>query len=338
MYHARFKGNHYACGYRWGDLLYRKGKQIAENDTFVITEERRTFANQCIPIYEQYAPELLEEIRGIADGQRIPVSDLLTFLLSMYCFRLDHHCTCFALHHNDTLLLGRNSDFLCELEHLYMNCYYQMDHTYAFNANTTAFVEMEDGVNAYGLAVGMTFVYPNASKPGFHAGMLVRYLLEHCKTTQAALDFLTKVPIASAQTLVIADAGGNIAAVECNCDHVCVIKASDTKPYVVTSNVFHCEALKSYRLLPGMDDWRAKERYQVADQTLKVQKQAYSVSLAKDLLSGKYGFMCQYDRKTGADTVWSVIYDIKNKQIYRAEGNPARKKYREDKRMIWMYP
>ena len=35
--------------------------------------------------------------------------------------------------------------------------------------------------------------------------------------------------------------------------------------------------------------------------------------------------MCQYDRKTEVDTVWSVIYDIKNSEIHRVEGNPKRK-------------
>lgn len=51
-----------------------------------------------------------------------------------------------------------------------------------------------------------------------------------------------------------------------------------------------------------------------------------------NLLGGKYGFMCQYDRKTNADTVWSVVYDLKNKQIWRVEGNPGRKKFKEDTR------
>jgi hypothetical protein len=43
--------------------------------------------------------------------------------------------------------------------------------------------------------------------------------------------------------------------------------------------------------------------------------------------------MCQYDRKANADTVWSVIYDLKRRQIRRAEGNPSRKAFREDTRM-----
>lgn len=54
-------------------------------------------------------------------------------------------------------------------------------------------------------------------------------------------------------------------------------------------------------------------------------------------MSGKHGFMCQYDRKKGADTVWSVVYDLKNKKIYRVEGNPSRKKYKEDKRFKFLY-
>ena len=61
-------------------------------------------------------------------------------------------------------------------------------------------------------------------------------------------------------------------------------------------------------------------------------KDNYSFDLVKDILSGKYGFMCQYDRKTDADTVWSVIYDIGNNAIYRVEGNPKRKEFKRDMR------
>lgn len=59
------------------------------------------------------------------------------------------------------------------------------------------------------------------------------------------------------------------------------------------------------------------------------------ISIAKELLSGKKGFICQYDRDTGKDTVWSVIYDLKHHKIYRAEGNPARCVYQEDQRVVF---
>ena len=90
--------------------------------------------------------------------------------------------------------------------------------------------------------------------------------------------------------------------------------------------------MKEYRN-PKIDDWKADDRYKIAYNSLKENRNNFSLKLAQNILSGKYGFICQYDRKTGADTVWSVLYDIKNKKIYRVEGNPSRKKYREDNRL-----
>jgi len=83
----------------------------------------------------------------------------------------------------------------------------------------------------------------------------------------------------------------------------------------------------------NVDNWMAEERYQVAYYTLKENQNRLSISLTADILSGKYGFMCQYNRKTNADTIWSVLYDTRNKKICRVEGNLSRKKYREDTRL-----
>lgn len=60
---------------------------------------------------------------------------------------------------------------------------------------------------------------------------------------------------------------------------------------------------------PSTDDWKSNERYQVAYSALQQNKNLLSLNLAKNILSGKYGFMCQYDRKKDADTV--LIQEIK---------------------------
>ena len=87
--------------------------------------------------------------------------------------------------------------------------------------------------------------------------------------------------------------------------------------------------MKPYRN-PDTDDWRSDERYYTVYNALKTYKDEYSIPFAQSVLAG---FICQYDRKKNADTVWSVIYDLKNKQIWRVEGNPSRKKFKEDMRM-----
>lgn len=334
MYHGRFKKSHYEAGYQWGDRLYRHNTRLNHVPTFTITPERSSFALRCLPLYEKYYPEILAEIRGIAEGQRMSYEELAVFLLSMYCFELQPHCTCFAFQNEEHIILGRNSDFLVSLEKLYMNCLYQLDHAFAFNGNTTAFVQMEDGVNEYGLAVGLTFIYPTIIQPGFHAGMLVRYLLEKCKTTTEAITALRQLPIASQQTLTIADSSGDIVTVECNCKAVEVILPKQEEGFVAAVNKFYSPGLKSYHC-DEIDNWRADERYDVALHALREYRDCYSLSFACDILAGKYGFMCQYDRKQNADTVWSVVYDLKQKAIYRAEGNPMRKQYKRDYRMKW---
>ena len=334
MYHGRFKGSHYDCGFRWGTLLRKNNKIIANQHTFVVSEERKEFAKQCLPIYEKYYPEILDEIKGIADGQQTSYEDMLTFLLSMYCFEFNNKCTCMAISDKNQIILGRNSDFLVELEKLYMNCLYNLDNCYSFNGNTTAFVEMEDGINEYGLAIGMTFIYPQNIMPGINAGMIVRYILERCQTLQEAIQFIKSVPIASNQTITIADALGNIAIVECNSQNVVVIYPLENENFVTTANNFNSSQMKKYNE-HNIDDWNSSLRHQIAYQSLK--NNDLSMELIFDILSGKHGFMCQYDRRKGADTVWSVVYDIKNKKIYRVEGNPSRKQYQEDHRFKFSY-
>ncbi len=332
MYHGRFNKSHYETGYNWGKLLYKNGKNIDQTTTFMITEERKTFARDCLPVYERYYPEVLEEIKGLADGQKSRYEDFYTFLLSMYCFEFCNHCTCFAFKDKDNLIFGRNSDFLVALEKLYMNCLYQLNGVYGFNGNTTAFIEMEDGINEYGLAVGLTFIYPEIIKAGLNSGMLVRYLLEKCKTTDEVIESLNKIPIASQQTLTVMDNWGNYAVIECNCSHVEVIKPTEQDCFVAAANSFVSPKMTGYNN-HATDDWRSDERYSVACHALRENKNHFSLELARDILSGKYGFMCQYERNKGADTVWSVIYDVKNKKIFRVEGNPSRKKFVEDTRM-----
>ena len=332
MYHTRFKNNHYQAGFHWGESLKKHGVLISKQHLFTITKERQEFVKNCIPIYTKYYPEILREIKGIADGQGTSYEDLCTFLISMYCFEFNNHCTCLACKDEQHILFGRNSDFLVALEKLYMNCLYHLDQGYAFNGNTTAFVQMEDGMNEHGLAVGLTFIYPKVREYGFNAGMLVRYILEKCKTTKEAITFLQEVPIASQQTLTIVDHNGEMVVVECNPYVVEVIKPNKDGQFVATANNFTSEAMNTYKNEIELDDWNSKERYDVAYNSLKNQNNKYSIECIKDILSGKYGFMCQYDRKMGVDTVWSVIYDVKNKRIYRVEGNPSRKVFKEDTR------
>ncbi len=353
MYHLRFQGTHYDIGRKWGARLFERKTLLLENVPFPITDDRMDFAKRCRPVYEKWYPEILEEIRGIAEGQRAGAELFEAVLLSMYGIIPENKCSCFAFREGERVILARNSDFLTKLEKLYMNCIYRFDgKSYAFQGNTTAFAEMEDGVNEHGLAIGLTSVYPKELGYGLNAGMLLRCGLERCRTVEEFIRLLKTVPAASSQTFTAADRTGAAAVIECNPKRTEICRVDEDKPFVLAVNAFYLSGMRRYRV-EGIDDWNAKERYEtmqraftqreggcMSEETRSGKKQSQAagpeedgaVSFAADVLGGRYGFLCQYDRRTGKDTVWSVIYDVGRGRSYRCEGNPSRKKFVEDRR------
>lgn len=333
MYHAHFKGTHYEAGFRWGSLLLKRQNIILDKIPFEITKERIEYALSCIPIYEKFYPEILDEIQGLADGQHCDAHILQAVLFGMYSMPPTCHCSCFASVTNDGILFGRNSDFLTDIESLNQNVIYKLtDGVYSFTGNTTAFIEIEDGINEHGLAIGLTSVYPFGKQPGFNAGLLLRYLLEKCKSVSEAIFMINSLPIASAQTLTLADLTGDIAVIESNSEKIKIVRPEKNElSFVCATNIFHHPEMQIYNN-QRIDNWFAETRYKTLVSALSKKNNISKLVFAKELLSGKHGFLCQYDRNTGKDTVWSVIYDLTEHKIYRTEGNPSRKNFKEDLR------
>ena len=335
MDHQVFHGTHDEAGYEWGRKLLREGRSLLADVPFPVTKERVRFAEACRPLYEKWYPEVLEEIRGIAAGQQAEQKKLEAVLLGMYAILPENRCSCLAFRDGAHMILGRNSDFLAGSEQMSMNCIYRLDGGCAsFQGNTTAFVEMEDGVNEYGFAAGLTSVYPICRGYGLNAGMLLRYGLERCRTVEAFEKALETLPMASCQTFTAVDAAGAAAVIECGPMGMKVCRLDEEHSFVAAVKAFHLDAMTPYRA-EGIDDWNAEERYRTIHSAFASERTADAVSFAMDVLRGTYGFLCQYDPATGKDTVWSSVYDVGARRIWRCEGNPSRKEYEEDGRFVF---
>ena len=332
MRHSELQGTHFQMGRNWGEEMARAGIGLLEQVPFPVGEEQRAFARTCRPLYGKHFPLVLEEIQGLAKGQNCPAEELEAVLFSMYALVPQSHCTCFAVSNQKGVFLGRNSDFWASLAQNNHNVIYRFsDGGHAFTANTTAFVEMEDGVNEKGLAVGMTAVAGTAVRPGFNAGMLVRYVLEHCEKVAEALAALKKLPTASAQTLVLADKTGDMALVELAPQTMAVGRPGPAKPFVGAVNRFSLPAMAPFQRRE-VDDWRSAERWDTMTKALTAEGETMTARAATALLAGERGFLCQYDRSEGKDTVWSVVYALTEGSILRAEGNPGRIPFQRDDR------
>jgi predicted choloylglycine hydrolase len=102
--------------------------------------------------------------------------------------------------------------------------------------------------------------------------------------------------------------------------------------FIVAANHFTSDGMKVHEI-GNRDEYYSEERYESACNALLNGKSKDGTAYAMEILSGKYGFMCQYPKSSGCDTIWSSVFDITNRRIFRAEGNPKRSRFKEDKRL-----
>jgi len=77
----------------------------------------------------------------------------------------------------------------------------------------------------------------------------------------------------------------------------------------------------------------SQNHYQTAYHALLSLDCSDGVDYAKGILSGEYGFICQYDEQLNVDTIWPPVFDLSSRKIYKAEGNPSMITFKEVHRL-----
>ncbi|AXE83860.1 C45 family peptidase [Streptomyces sp. Go-475] len=168
-----------------------------------LTEEGRTpeGAARARRLFEEYMPELVPALDRLA-GQL--ASAQARTLLTMAAVR-PFFSGCTQIGRNGTLL--RNYDFAPE------HC----EGTIVFSHFLRPVIGMQeagwgllDGMNNAGLAVSLTFGGRFVHGPGFAIPLVLRYLLETCRTVDEALDRLRTLPVAIPQNVTLVDANRTV--------------------------------------------------------------------------------------------------------------------------------
>ena len=162
----------------------------------------------------------------------------------------------------------------------------------------------------------------------------MRYILEKCDTVDDGIRALKTLPVASSCNIILTDRRRKMVVVECNPFKINIRypeKSKTGEDFIVTVNHFTSEPMWKHDA-SDRNAYFSEDRYQTVYNALTDIDCSDGVKHAKNILSGKHGFICQYDNKLNFDTIWASVFDVSNKKIYRAEGNPARTKFREDLR------
>lgn len=327
MYHPRLKGSHYEMGLHYGEILYKSGQDLS--NVIKITKDEYEFGKKCLPLYEKYLKDIMFEVKGLADGLHQKYEDVAYWLFNIYCNEESHGCTVFAVKNGDDVYLARNMDMFPEYKKTSESVLYRVKNKNTFLAHSTAMISLEDGINEYGLSIALTFLLSKNIKPGINGGFIVRKVLEECKTTDEAIKLIKSLPISSSHNLVIADKSGNLAVVECNSDKINV--RYDEK-YVIATN--HYVSGDMFKFNNSDKNWyHTLDRYNSVENFLK--SNFVDFNTCKEILSGKHGFVCQFERKLNFETIWSCVYDLNTLYNEICEGSPIKGKYKYDNRLDW---
>ena len=269
----------------------------------------------------------------MAQGQGCAPDELAGVLFSMYAMPPGPCCSCFALRRGRGALFGRNSDFLTEMEEHNANCLYRFsDGGYSF-CGQHHLLPPDGGRRQSVRTGGGTHLGapqptpPRAecwSDPAAPAG-----ILPGCSPGPGAAP--------AAPRLLLPHAGAGRPGWAYRPGGVCPGAHPDplsreTDAFVCSVNSFHLSAMAPFRRQTD-DDWRAEERYLTLTRSPGRLGPGARPPAGQDLLSGRMGFLCQYDRREGRDTVWSVLYDTASGTLLRAEGNPSRLPFQPDSRL-----
>jgi predicted choloylglycine hydrolase len=185
-------------------------------------DARRPGYMSCRRAITAHLPELLpmwERLTELAGG-----GDQAARMLSLYC-PTPYLAGCSqALWTRDEPMLVRNYDYhpaLCE-GLILLSCW----HGTRVIASSDCLWGALDGMNEHGLAASLAFGGRNVVGTGFGIPLLIRYVLEFCRTVGEGVAVLKRVPVHMTYSVALVDSAGDHATVFLNPDRPTEVTAN----------------------------------------------------------------------------------------------------------------
>lgn len=331
MYHPRLYGDFYEMGLKYGSLLNKHGFELPK-----ISKEKTKFGLESYNELKKFYPEVVEEIKGFAKGIKIKDGILASFLLSIGIFEKFEEtaqCSCFAYNNDGSVIFGRNHDYLLEFKKFTESSLIAPKDKYSYISQSDVFIGRQDGINEKGLAIGMNFVNGTSFQPGINFYFITRYILENCSSTKEAIEVIEKTKVSSSINFLLADKSGELAVVESCPKHKEIRHPKVEDNFIVSTNEFISSEMRLYD--QGDVNWsKSQERYNALYNYFTAANQL-NLQNAKEILSDEENCISMNLKKEKFGTLWSVVANLSELKIERAEGQPKITNYKPDTRLDW---
>lgn len=323
MYHPRLKGSYTEMGKKYGALLYKNGFVFPK-----VSNDQIEFGINSYPILKDFYPGICEEIKAFSEEVKVSEIEVAAFLLSIGVMSNAGQCSILAANTKNGVVFGRNYDFLLSLKKFTESSLICPDNKLAYVSQSDVFIGREDGLNEAGLAIAMTAILGKEKQYGVNFYFIVRYILEHCQTTEEAIDIVANVDTSQSNNFLIADKNGNLVVIEKSPGKYAIRKS---KNVIFCTNHFLSKKMQGEQA--EKPDWsKTEERLKTIDFRLSSSKEL-SIDDIKNILCDRDGCVCLNLKKENFGTLWSIISNLNTLKLWRCEGLPKVQKYKEDTRL-----
>ncbi|MHA1637027.1 MAG: C45 family autoproteolytic acyltransferase/hydrolase [Candidatus Thorarchaeota archaeon] len=175
----------------------------------------------------------------------------------------------------------------------------------------------DDGMNSHGFSVTLSgggILKKKPSKKGFPFFLIVRALLDSCKTVDEAVEYLRRVPVNGFWNFIVTDKNGNAALAQFFEGEVSIkqIDSDSPEPFLFVNNHYVLPDMVKYNGYAGA--WilaNSTKRFEVIGSTLRQANPSITKETLRDLLSKEvYEGLAGHYYTDYFGTLFSFIYDL----------------------------
>ena len=331
--HIVLEGSAYEVGRQQAEILKRENPEAAKwFSSAKVDPAKMGFSNfrELQSFYEEYCPGITDEIVGFADGLGVELNRLQIYNPPIYH---PGNCSQFAVLSSMTVdkhvYVGRSYEFNHNENDLRL-CTVRIKGKVKHLGFTELLLGRDDGLNEYGLCVtfsGGGILKREPRKRGFNFFLIVRTLLDNCRSVAEAVEHLKRTPMSGFWNFLMTDKNDNAALMqffdgEYSVKHV---GKDSSEQCLFSTNHYVLPDMVKYQEFAG--DWilkNSKKRFELIGATLSRTAQNISKDDIRNLLSKEiYDGVCGHYYTDYFGTLFSVIYDLTNLRVDTCFGAPT---------------
>ena len=331
-YHfIKIRGSAYEGGKQLGKLAKQNESFLKMLTSLFPGQEKRTLVEmkKTMELFEQICPEITDEIQGFSDEVDVDITNIIYYYA--YIRPVGGQCSLISVSpevaQDGCGMLGRNYEFAWDDYSILIES--ALEGQYRQIGFGCQLFGKFDGINEHGLCIATAagVINPNYQDEGFVFPVIVRAMLNRCKTVDEALEFYSTIKTADYRNYIIMDSEGNSALIEAAASKYVIKKSKrGSIPILFATNHYENEQLKHEGFYTPN---HSKLRYRVMKDFLQNSKECISNRKLKDLLASPMpdGICCHY-YEDGMGTMWSMIFHPKERAVEVCFGSADNNEWR----------